>query len=133
MEWFHELFSHLHHLDELVRAGGYWALFAIVFAETGLLIGFFLPGDSLLVTAGLVASQGALHIGWLLLLLCAAAVTGDSVGYAIGRHLGSKLYQRKNSFFFRKEHVVPEIEAKRSRRVSVASVNDCRHMLIAAS
>ena len=67
-------------LEEIVRWGGYVGLFAIIFAETGLLIGFFLPGDSLLVTAGLFAARGEMDILLLNVLLCIAAVTGDAVG-----------------------------------------------------
>jgi len=98
--------SQLYQFDDLIRWGGYTVLVAIVFAETGLLIGFFLPGDSLLVTAGLVASQGeALSIGWLLVLLSAAAIAGDSTGYAIGYHLGPRLFRREQSRWFRREHL----------------------------
>ena len=81
-------------LDDLVRWGGYVVLVAIVFVETGLLIGFFLPGDSLLITAGLVAATGALNIWWLNVLLVAAAILGDSVGYAIGWRAGPRLFTR---------------------------------------
>src|SRR5919198_833566 len=79
------------HLLTTALAGwlGYGVLFAIVFAETGLLVGFFLPGDSLLFTAGVVAGTGVLDIWWLNLLLIAAAVAGDSMGYAIGRRPGA--------------------------------------------
>ena len=81
-------------------------LIAIVFAETGLLAGFFLPGDSLLVTAGLLAAGGdSLNIWWLIAALSAAAIAGDSVGYAIGRHLGRRLFTREDSLLFHKKHV----------------------------
>ena len=92
-------------LDALVRWGGYVVLTAIVFTETGLLIGFFLPGDSLLITAGLVAATGALNIWWLNVLLIAAAIAGDSVGYAIGRRLGPALFTRPKSRLFNPQHV----------------------------
>jgi membrane-associated protein len=92
-------------LDDLVRWGGYAVLFAIVFTETGLLIGFFLPGDSLLITAGLVASTGHLNIWWLNVLLIVAAVTGDSVGYAIGWRAGPRLFTRPKSLVFNPRHV----------------------------
>jgi membrane-associated protein len=87
---------------------GWWSyalLFAIVFAETGLLVGFFLPGDSLLVTAGLVAATGALNIWWLNVVLIIAAVVGDSVGYAIGRRIGPRLFTREKSLLFNPAHV----------------------------
>ena len=105
MEWFQEFFSKLHHLDELIAWAGYVGITLIVFCETGLLAGFFLPGDSLLVTAGLVASQGKLDIVKLNLLLMAAAVLGDSVGYAIGHFVGPRMFRREDSFFFKKEYV----------------------------
>jgi membrane-associated protein len=91
--------------DDLVRSGGYVALTAIVFVETGLLIGFFLPGDSLLITAGLVAAAGGLNIWWLDALLIVAAVAGDSVGYAIGRRLGPRLFTREKSLLFNPKHI----------------------------
>jgi len=92
-------------LDDLVRWGGYVVLVAIVFVETGLLIGFFLPGDSLLITAGLVAATGALNIWWLNVLLVAAAVVGDSVGYAIGWRAGPRLFTRPKSLLFNPRHI----------------------------
>jgi membrane-associated protein len=78
---------------------------AIVFTETGLLVGFFLPGDSLLITAGLVAATGALNIWWLNVLLMAAAIVGDSVGYAIGARIGPRLFTREKSWLFNPRHV----------------------------
>jgi membrane-associated protein len=86
--------------------GGLIGLVLIVFAETGLMVGFFLPGDSLLVTAGLFAAKGDLDIVWLNLALIAAAIIGDATGYWIGRRAGKALYNRPNSFFFRKQHLV---------------------------
>jgi membrane-associated protein len=92
-------------LDDLIRWGGYVVLVAIVFTETGLLIGFFLPGDSLLISAGLVAATGALNIWWLNLLLIVAAVVGDSVGYAIGWRAGPRLFTRPKSLLFDPRHI----------------------------
>jgi membrane-associated protein len=92
-------------LDDLVRWGGYVVLVAIVFIETGLLVGFFLPGDSLLITAGLVAAAGALNYWWLLVLLSVAAIVGDSVGYGIGAHIGPRLFTREQSLLFNPRHV----------------------------
>ena len=105
MEFLYDLARGVYSLDSLIQWGGYTVLFAIVFAETGLLIGFFLPGDSLLVTAGLVASAGALNIWWLNVLLIVAAVVGDSTGYAIGRRLGPRLFTRQKSLLFNPAHV----------------------------
>ncbi len=95
-------------LEELVIWAGYFGLFAIIFAETGLLVGFFLPGDSLLVTAGLLIASGKvpLDIVWLNVLLCVAAVTGDAVGYWFGARIGPVLYDRPQSRWFRREHLI---------------------------
>jgi len=107
MEILKEFFSNLYRFDELIRWGGYFVLIIIVFAETGLLAGFFLPGDSLLVTAGLLAAlEGTLNIWWLSLSLSLAAIIGDSVGYWIGYHAGPKIFNRENSFFFNKNHLI---------------------------
>ena len=105
MEFFRDLVRGAYSLDSLVQWGGYGVLFAIVFAETGLLVGFFLPGDSLLITAGLLAANGTLNIWWLNVLLIVAAVVGDSVGYAIGRRLGPRLFTRQKSLLFNPGHV----------------------------
>ena len=99
------LASGRHSLDDLIRWGGYVVLVAIVFTETGLLVGFFLPGDSLLITAGLVAATGHLNIWWLTFLLIVAAVVGDSVGYSIGWRLGPKLFTREKSLLFNPKHI----------------------------
>jgi membrane-associated protein len=93
-------------LYELVRWGGYVALAVIVFTETGLLIGFFLPGDSLLITAGLVAAAGGLDVWLLTGLLSVAAIAGDSIGYAIGYRAGPHIFTRENSRWFNRSHLV---------------------------
>ena len=93
-------------LEEIVIWGGYIGLFCIIYAETGLLIGFFLPGDSLLVTAGLFASRGQLDIVLLNVILCIAAVTGDATGYYIGLKAGHALYNRPQSRWFRRDHLI---------------------------
>lgn len=85
--------------------GGYLLLTAIIFAECGLLIGFFLPGDSLLFTAGILAAQGLFNIWLVMGLLLAAAIVGVSVGYAFGFRWGRKLFQRPDSRFFKKENL----------------------------
>jgi membrane-associated protein len=92
-------------LDDLIRWGGYAVLVGVVFVETGLLVGFFLPGDSLLITAGLVASAGGLSMWWLVTLLAIAAIAGDSTGYGIGAHLGPRLFTREKSLLFNPRHV----------------------------
>jgi membrane-associated protein len=85
---------------------GYALLFAVVFAETGLLIGFFLPGDSLMFTVGVVAGAGKLDIVTVNIVLMAAAVIGDGVGYALGRRTGPMIFHNPNSRFFRQEHLL---------------------------
>ena len=106
MEFLFGLLTGAQSLDALIRWGGYALLVTIVFTETGLLVGFFLPGDSHLITAGLVAATGALDIWWLNVLLAAAAIAGDSVGYAIGARIGPRLFTREKSWLFNPRHVV---------------------------
>jgi membrane-associated protein len=84
---------------------GYAALFAIVYSETGLLVGFFLPGDSLLFTVGVVAGAGELDIVLVNVLLMAAAILGDSTGYLLGRQTGPRIFSRPDSRFFKQEYV----------------------------
>ncbi len=101
-------FRHYFEIEYIIQFGqviAYIALFAIVFAESGLMIGFFLPGDSLLFTTGFFASKGMLDIRVLLPLLFVAAVAGDSVGYAFGKRVGRKLFQREKSLLFNKKHL----------------------------
>lgn len=105
MELISTFFELVYNVPELIRMVGHLGLPLIVFAETGLLIGFFLPGDSLLVTAGLFAAKGDLDLSLLILTLIPAAIIGDAVGYWIGTRTGTALYSRKDSFFFRQEHV----------------------------
>jgi membrane-associated protein len=100
-----DLLTGRYSLDDLIRWGGYLLLTAIVFTETGLLVGFFLPGDSLLITAGVLAAAGVLNIWWLNALLIVAAVVGDSVGYAIGARVGPRLFTREKSLLFNPRHV----------------------------
>ena len=106
MELIQEFFRRIYNVPELIRMGGLIGLVAVVFAETGLMVGFFLPGDSLLVTAGLFAAKGDLNIVWLNLALMAAAILGDATGYWIGRRAGHALYSRPDSFLFRKQHLI---------------------------
>lgn len=93
-------------LPELIKTVGYFGIFFIVFAESGLFFGFFLPGDSLLFTAGFLASQGYLNFPLLALLVSVAAITGDSVGYTFGHKLGKKLFEKEESRFFKKSHLM---------------------------
>jgi len=101
-DWFHFLTD----VRGLVQAGGYIGLAIIVFIETGLMVGFFLPGDSLLVTAGLFAAKGDLNIVFLNLLLMACAIAGDATGYFIGKKLGPALFRKEDSLLFKKKHLI---------------------------
>jgi membrane-associated protein len=105
VEILHGILSGAYTMDQLIQWGGYALLVGIVFTETGLLVGFFLPGDSLLITAGLLAGMGSLNIWWLNLLVIAAAIVGDSTGYAIGRRLGPRIFTRPKSMLFNPKHV----------------------------
>ena len=106
MQTFHDLFQRLSNLPELVRWAGLFGLTGIVFSETGLLVGFFLPGDSLLVTAGLLAARRYLDIYHLAAVLPLAAILGNSFGYMIGRTTGPRIFSRENSLFFNKKHAI---------------------------
>ncbi|MBI5816959.1 MAG: VTT domain-containing protein [Candidatus Yonathbacteria bacterium] len=100
------MFDFLHFdLMALIQTIGYLGIFAIVFAESGLFFGFFFPGDSLLFTAGLLASQGFLNIWVFVALVIMGAILGDSVGYWFGAKAGPKIFTREDSFFFHKRHV----------------------------
>jgi membrane-associated protein len=99
-------FKALHDVKGMVAWGGYSVLAAIIFAETGLLVGFFLPGDSLLVTAGVFARTGLLDIVWLNVLLIPVAILGDAVNYSIGRRTGPLIFRREDGVFFKKAHIV---------------------------
>jgi membrane-associated protein len=92
-------------LKELIRTGGAPLVCTIVFIETGFFVGFFLPGDSLLVTAGIFAAGGYLQLRWLLAPVMLCAIVGDQVGYWIGRKAGPALYKREDSLFFRRSHL----------------------------
>jgi membrane-associated protein len=92
-------------LKELIRSGGAPLVCTIVFIETGFFVGFFLPGDSLLVTAGIFSSAGVIPLQRLLLPVMACAIAGDQIGYWIGRKAGPALYKREDSLFFRRSHL----------------------------
>jgi len=101
-----DFFRTLYNVPELIRLVGLFGIIFIVFAETGLMVGFFLPGDSLLVTAGLFAARGDLPIGWMIPSLMLAAILGNATGYFIGHKAGAALYSRPNSLLFRREHLI---------------------------
>ncbi len=92
-------------LPILLETIGYVGLFAVVFAESGLFFGFFLPGDSLLFTAGVIAASGFFSIWIILPVILIAAILGDSVGYSFGRHAGRRLFKKEDSFFFSKKNL----------------------------
>lgn len=93
-------------IESLIRTAGYFGLFGIIFAESGLLVGFFLPGDSLLFTAGILANSGFLNIYWLCLVVFFGAVLGDNVGYAFGKKVGPKIFKREDSLLFHKDNLL---------------------------
>jgi membrane-associated protein len=93
-------------LAQIIETVGYIGLFAIVFAESGLFFGFFLPGDSLLLTAGLLASQGKLDLALLAIILPIAAILGDSVGYWFGKKTGPRIFSREDSLLFRRKNLL---------------------------
>ena len=105
MDVIHAFFSNVYNVPELIRLVGFYGLIVIVFAETGLLVGFFLPGDSLLITAGLFAARGDFDYAMLLLTLIPAAIIGNATGYYIGHRTGMTLYSRPDSLLFRREHL----------------------------
>src|SRR5258708_675636 len=104
LHFFHSLFDP-DGLRELIRAGGAPLICTIVFIETGFFVGFFLPGDSLLVTAGILSAGGVIPLTWLLIPVMLCAIVGDQIGYWIGRSAGAALYRRKDSLFFRRSHL----------------------------
>jgi len=111
--------------ESIILYGGIYLLLFFVFAETGLFVGFFLPGDSLLFTAGLFCSTGILklHPATLVILIILAAVAGNMVGYAFGKKVGPLLFKRKSGFFFRQEHLVAahEFYLKHGKKTIVLS------------
>ncbi len=91
--------------ESIIQSGGVLLVAAIVFAESGLLVGFFLPGDTLLFSAGFFAAQGKLPLGWLLIAIVLAAIIGDNVGYSIGKRTGHKIFKKKDGILFRQEYI----------------------------
>jgi membrane-associated protein len=92
----------VHHI---IQAGGILIVSLIIFAESGLLVGFFLPGDTLLFAGGLAASQGELSLALLIACVVIAAVIGDNVGYSIGRRTGPRIFKKKDGLVFRQEYI----------------------------
>ena len=105
MDLIQSFFHTVYNVPELIRIVGQYGLPLIIFAETGLLVGFFLPGDSLLITAGLFAARGDLNIELLIAMLIPAAILGNATGYQIGKHTGKALYNRPDSLLFKRKHL----------------------------
>ncbi len=106
MDTLHELLSRLYDVEAIIRWGGMAMICAIVFAETGLMVGFFLPGDSLLVTAGVFAAAGHFDVYSMLILVSLCAVVGDQLGYFIGQKTGPALFTREDSLLFKRSHIL---------------------------
>jgi membrane-associated protein len=92
-------------IDKIILGGGYIAIGLTMFAESGLLIGFFLPGDTLLFGAGILASQGVFNLPSLIAVVIVGAIVGDNVGYSIGRRFGPRLFKRQDGAIFRQEYL----------------------------
>jgi membrane-associated protein len=105
MDLLQDFFHTVYNVPELIRIVGQYGSPLIIFAETGLLAGFFLPGDSLLITAGLFAARGDLSLPLLIVTLIPAAALGNATGYQIGKRAGRALYSRPDSLLFRREHL----------------------------
>ena len=97
-------------IDTIISAGGIFLIAGIIFAESGLLLGFFLPGDTLLFGAGLAASQGKFSLLALIIAVVIAAVVGDNVGYSIGRRAGPRIFKKKDGILFRQEYLTKSEE-----------------------
>lgn len=104
-EFLRHLLEQLYNVRGLIEWGGTLMVCVIVFIETGMFVGFFLPGDSLLVTAGVFAKAGHLKLALLLTLVTLCAIAGDQLGYFIGRRAGQGLYRREDSRFFKRQHL----------------------------
>ena len=93
-------------VNHIIQAGGLLLIAAIIFGESGMFIGFFFPGDTLLLSAGIFASQGKLPLAWTILVIALAAIAGDNTGYFIGKKLGPRIFRKKDSLVFRHEYVM---------------------------
>lgn len=112
MELIHKFIEFVLHLDKhlngVITFWGIWSyliFFLVIFAETGLVVTPFLPGDSLIFALGALAAAGNLHIGWLFVILWVAAVLGDSANYAVGKYLGEWILKKQGTWFLKKEHI----------------------------
>ena len=105
MESIRHLLHSIYDVEGIIRTGGPLLVCIIVFIETGFFVGFFLPGDSLLVTAGVFSAAGVIPLKWILLPVMLCAILGDQIGYWIGRVAGVAIYKREDSFFFKRRHL----------------------------
>ncbi len=105
IDFLRQILTSLYDVRGLIEWGGTLLVCVIVFVETGMFVGFFLPGDSLLVTAGVFAGAGQLKLASLLGFVTLCAIAGDQMGYLIGRKAGENLYRREDSRFFKKRHL----------------------------
>ena len=105
LESIRHLLHSIYDVEGIIRTGGPLLVCIIVFIETGFFVGFFLPGDSLLVTAGVFSAAGLIPLRWLLLPVMLCAIAGDQIGYWIGRLAGVAIYKREDSFFFKRRHL----------------------------
>ncbi len=92
-------------INHLIQTGGLTLIALIIFAESGMMVGFFLPGDTLLISAGIFAAQGKLSLAVCLVVIAVAAILGDNTGYLIGKHLGPRIFKKKDSLIFRQEYL----------------------------
>jgi membrane-associated protein len=92
-------------VTHMIQTGGLLLIAAIIFAESGIMVGVILPGDTLLLSAGVLAATGQLNIFWTIVVICVAAIVGDNLGYEIGKRLGPRLFRKKDSLIFRKEYI----------------------------
>lgn len=105
LDFFKDVLSRIYDVKGIIEWGGVFAISVIVFVETGLFVGFFLPGDSLLVTAGILSSAGILNVYHLLIFVSLSAILGDQVGYFIGHKIGKQLFSKEDSIIFKKKHI----------------------------
>jgi len=98
-------FASIFNVTHIIQAGGLALIGAFIFAESGMMVGFFLPGDTLLFSAGILAASGKLSIFWTILVIAVAAILGDNTGYQIGRSLGKRLFHKEDGIVFRKEYI----------------------------
>lgn len=93
-------------VNQIVESGGLLLIALIIFAESGMMVGFFFPGDTLLLSAGILAAAGQLSVWWAIVVIALAAIAGDNVGYHIGNKLGPRLFRKKDGLVFRHDYIM---------------------------